>query len=273
VDLKLKEVKEVEEFKMVSIQKISKKQEKETFLIKGINYSTANSIRRSSQEIPILAIDTVEFYKNDSALSDEILAHRLGLVPLKSDKGLLPREKCTCKGKGCIKCKVVLKLKAQGPCTVYSKDLKTKGAEVIYKEMPLTILDKGQQLELSAEAVLGKGKEHAKFSPGLVYYNSYPLIEIKGELPKKCTEICPSKAIIEDKGKITIDPLKCDICGACTEECNEKGKDIIKITPSEQDFIFTIESWGQLPPHELFVEAVKALSNNLNDISKEIKKI
>ena len=133
---KLKEEKEEGEYKMVKIEKISSDKEKIVFLIKGINNSIANSIRRSIFEVPILAIDSVEFYKNDSALYDEILAHRLGLLPLRTSKTFTQREKCTCKGKGCIKCTLSFKLKAKGPKMVYAGDLKGKGAEMIYPEMP-----------------------------------------------------------------------------------------------------------------------------------------
>ncbi len=261
----------------ISIQKISKQENKIKFLVKEINYSLANALRRTAQEILILAIDTVEFYKNDSALSDEILAHRLGLVPLKTDKSFGEKDKCSCKGKGCIKCSVALKLKAIGPCTVYAKDFKVRGAEIIYKEMPLVILAKDQQLELAAQAILGKGKEHAKFSPGLVFYNSYPIIESKGELPKELIKICPLKAIKEEKGKVKIDPLKCDLCEACVEEYRNKEKTkakyTLKISPSETDFIFTVESWGQLSPKEILIDSVKTLDKNLNNLSKQINKI
>ncbi len=259
---------------MTTIQKISKDENRITFIVKDINYGLANSLRRSVQEIPVLAVDTVEFYKNDSALSDEILAHRIGLVPLRADKGMNLREDCSCKGKGCLKCTIALRLKVKGPCTVYSKDLKMKGAEIVYKDMPLVILSKDQELELAAEAILGKGKEHAKFSPGLVYYNSYPIIEIKGcNSCNNCSKTCPKKAIKEEKGKITIDPLKCDMCQACIEQCKDKGKDAIKITPSETDFIFTIESWGQLSCNELFTGLVDSLNENLTILSKQAKKI
>ncbi len=258
---------------MTTIQKISKKEKKAVFLIKDISYSLANSIRRSVQEVPVLAVDTVEFYKNDSALSDEILAHRLGLVPLKADKSLNESETCTCKGKGCMKCQIVIKLKATGPCTVYAKDMKMKGTEVIYKEMPIVFLEKGQQLELTAQAVLGKGIQHAKFSPGLVFYNSYPIIDIKGEFDKEISETCPRKAITEEKGKIKIDPLKCDMCEVCVEKTHEEKKGQIKISPSETDFVFTVESWGQLTPESLFSKSVKSLNDNLNVFSKELKKL
>ncbi len=46
----------------------------------------ANALRRSVDEIPVLAINEVDIYKNDSALYDEIIAHRLGLIVLKNQK-------------------------------------------------------------------------------------------------------------------------------------------------------------------------------------------
>ena len=50
------------------------------------NESLANAVRRSLSEVAILAVDEVEIFKNDSALYDEVLAHRIGLIPLKTDK-------------------------------------------------------------------------------------------------------------------------------------------------------------------------------------------
>src|SRR3989338_9050267 len=50
------------------------------------NESLANAIRRSVAEVPTLAINEVEIFKNDSAIYDEMLAHRLGLIPLKTPK-------------------------------------------------------------------------------------------------------------------------------------------------------------------------------------------
>ncbi|MEM4152976.1 MAG: DNA-directed RNA polymerase subunit D [Candidatus Pacearchaeota archaeon] len=258
----------------MKIEKILKTKEKAVFLVRGIRNSIANSIRRSVQEIPTLAIDLVEFYKNDSALYDEILAHRLGLIPLKAPKNFVPREKCSCKGKGCLKCTVVFKLKAKGPCTVYASDLKSKGAEVVFGDMPLVILEKDQELQLAAEAILGKGKEHAKFVPGLLWFNSYPIIAIKDcEGCGDCIAACPKKAIAMKNKEITIDPLKCDLCNACMEFIKTKSKKCaIEIKPSTEDFIFFVESFGSLTSEEIFIEAIKAIEENLNDLIKTIKK-
>lgn len=246
------------------------------FVIEGINTNLANTLRRTAEEVPILAIDTVEFVRNDSALYDEVLAHRLGLLPLKMDKTFTPVEECTCKGKGCAKCTASLSLKAIGPCTVYAKDLKGK-IKPVYGNMPIVVLQKDQELELIAQARLGKGKNHAKFSPSLIYYKQHPTLDFKEcDLCGACVDACPKKILNldEQKKKVVVsDILKCDLCEACAEACKAKGKDAIKISASEENFIFTIESWGQLSPREIFIETTKALSKNLQRLSAQISKI
>ena len=55
----------------------------------GIDASIANSFRRILlSEVPTMAIEKVHVYNNTSVIQDEILAHRLGLIPLKADPRL-----------------------------------------------------------------------------------------------------------------------------------------------------------------------------------------
>ncbi|UCD20822.1 MAG: DNA-directed RNA polymerase subunit D [archaeon] len=255
----------------MKIEKIKSTSGKATFIVRGIDFSFANALRRSVSEIPVLAVDTVEFYKNDSALYDEFLAHRLGLVPLKAPKTFTLRSKCTCKGKGCLKCTASFKLKAKGSKTVYTSELKGRGAEIALKEIPIVLLEKDQELELSAEAILETAKEHAKFSTGLTWFNALPEITIKGcDACGKCIEICPKGVIkLKDKG-ITINSLNCDMCEACVDLCKDL-KDAISMKPSETDFLFNIESFGQLEPKKIFSESVKALDANLKTLTKAVK--
>lgn len=245
---------------------LQKKDEKISFSTE-IGESLANAIRRSVLEIPILAVDEVEFRNNDSVLYDEILALRLGLLPLETSKSLLLEEKCKCKGKGCARCSIQLKLQAKGPCMVYAKDLKGK-AKPVYPDMPIVQLGEGQELELIATAKLGKGIEHTKFSPGLVYYRNIPEIETDNKCNqcRKCIEACPQKILKLNKNKVELsDEYKCDLCEACVEACkkeNKEGKSAIQIKPGKE-IIFFIESWGQIKAKEILTEAVKVLNDNL----------
>lgn len=252
------------------IKLISKDKNKLVFTT-DMGDSLANAIRRSTTEIPILAIDEVEIYKNDSALYDEIIAHRLGLVPLAKEK-LTWKENCSCNEKGCSKCTIDLKIKAVGPGIVYSKNLKGK-AEPVFGEIPIVLLNKDQELELVATARLGKGIEHAKFSPGLIYYRNLAKIEVGKECDdcKKCIEACPQKILSIEKGKIDSKEIwKCDLCEACVETCKKHGKAAIKIG-KDGNLVFFIESWGQLDAKEIFTGAIEALQGNLKELGKEIK--
>ncbi|KAK8740116.1 hypothetical protein OTU49_003047 [Cherax quadricarinatus] len=52
----------------------------------GFNISLVNAYRRIIlAEVPTMAIEKVYMYNNTSIVQDEVLAHRLGLVPLKVD--------------------------------------------------------------------------------------------------------------------------------------------------------------------------------------------
>ena len=87
------------------IKIINKTNEKLSFKT-DMSISLANAIRRSVNYIPLLAVDSLEISKNDSALYDELIAHRVGLVPLKNENLKLPSD-CDCgKEEGCGKCRV-----------------------------------------------------------------------------------------------------------------------------------------------------------------------
>jgi DNA-directed RNA polymerase subunit D len=146
------------------------------FSVDGMKQSLASAFRRvMMSEVPTMAIEWVDFKKNDSALNDEIIAHRLGLVPLTFDKKAynLPEE-CSCNGKGCSRCQVKLVLKKKGPATVYDGDLKSDAKDVkpVHEKIPIVELLEGQNLQLEAIAQLGTGRQHAKWQAAVVGYEA-----------------------------------------------------------------------------------------------------
>lgn len=230
------------------IKIISKTPEKIEF-IADADISLANALRRSVYEIPVLAVDEVDLYRNDSALYDEIVAHRIGLIPLKNQK---LKEGET----------VEMKLSVEGR-EVLSSDL---GKEVVYPDMPIVLLNADQGVEVVAKAKVGKGKDHAKFIPGLVYYRYLTKVSISkdGEKHKELAELYP--AIFEFDGKLKIkNEYQCDL-----DESDVTDFKGISIEQTDQ-LVFTIESWGQMKADEIFNETIKALQKNLTEFSKELK--
>ncbi len=167
------------------------------FTLKEASYPKANALRRAlMSEVPIMAIDEVDFFENTSNLFDEFIAHRLGLIPLVTPKTATSKSKAT------------FHLEAKGPTVVYSKDLKTKSnVKPVYDNIPIIKLGEEQNLRLEATAIMGTGKQHAKFQPCIASYNvhktnennfdfeieSFGNLEPK-ELLKKAVEILKEKA-------------------------------------------------------------------------------
>jgi len=246
-----------------------------TLTLKDIDPSTANAIRRTIlADVPTLAIDDVRITENSSSLYDESIAHRLGLIPIKTDLGLFNfKSECKCKGKGCPSCTLTLTLdvecKKNNIQTVYSHDLKSSDPKLKPVEgIPIARLGKGQKITLEAEAVLGTAKEHAKWQSAVAGYKYYPIIKISSKCTncKECVDACPVNILKAEKGKITItDKKACTLCNSCVEVCEE---DAITVDGDDTKFIFKIESQGAIPPKEIFKIACEILEGKAKELSK-----
>jgi len=240
------------------------------FILKNTNAEFLNAFRRTAMfELPVMAIEDVFFVENSSALYDEVLAHRLGLVPLTTDlKSYNLREECKCKGKGCARCQVKLTLKEKGPKMVYASDFKSKDPSVkpVFENTQLVLLAEGQEVELEAVAQLGKGKVHTKWSPGLIFYQHYPNITISKGLKdaKVALEHCPRNVFELKGGKLQVKNL--EACNLCLS-CQDRTAGGVTIESVKDKFIVNIESWGQLPPKTIFEETTKLLKEQFNSYS------
>lgn len=222
-----------------------------------ISESLANSIRRYLNQIPILAIDEVEIYKNDSPLYDETVAHRIGLIPIKTDK--LTRKDSV----------VDMKISSKGPGFVYSGDI-SGGPEIAYKGIPITYLNEGQELQAVLTTKPGKGAEHSKYSPGILFYRGVVEISMDEGLHDELKKLCPNNEIKKGSKKITIlDNQKDEISDICEEICKENEKSL-EITPKEE-LVISIESFGQMDVKDIFKNSISALKKDLEDVSKKIK--
>ncbi|MGC8479516.1 MAG: DNA-directed RNA polymerase subunit D [Candidatus Micrarchaeia archaeon] len=133
------------------------------FKLKGAGFNFANALRRIlMNSVQCFAIDTVTFYENSTAMFDEYIAHRLGLIPILSPKGYNKEDE------------ILFKLNAEGPTVIYSKDIigSDKYVKVANDNIPIMKLANGQKLRVDAKAVMNTGAKSSKFQPGLATYKA-----------------------------------------------------------------------------------------------------
>ncbi len=249
----------------MDVKKVSDKGGITKILVKGTDHVFMNSIRRAAMNsVPVFAIEDVTFYDNSSILFDEYLAHRLGLLPIKTD----PK-------KFKLGDKVKFTLDKEGPGTIYSKDIKTTDPviDIIEKEIPVAKLKKGQRIRLEATAIMGVGKEHAKWQPAIISYNQLPVITVGKDcnLCKDCVENCSKGALEIKANKVVLkDPLQCNLCGKCKDICKTGA---FKLEYDTSSYILAVESHGSLGTQDVLLGAVNALAGKNKEFMEKIKKV
>jgi len=266
----------------------------------------ANAFRRLMiSEVPSMATEKVYIYNNTSIIQDEILAHRLGLIPLKADprKFEYKLEQSDEEGNELDSLTFTLEVK----CSWRNKDLKEgRNFDAMYKNHniysgQMKWIPKGKQATLYSEAdvgpcesdiliskmrpghefnikmiaVKGIGKDHAKFSPvSCASYRLLPEIRLTREVSGR-------DAILLQKcftpGVIEIDKDQCAyVKNARYDNCSRNVyrfphlADAVTISRVRNHFIFTVESLGAYKPEEIFIEAVKALKKKCSALLEEL---
>jgi len=183
-----------------------------------------NAIRRLSiSEVPTLAIDDVVILDNSSVMHDEAIAHRLGLIPLRTDlsRFVMPHD-CDCKSTlGCSKCRVLLVLDSEASektKVVTSGELLSEDELVkpVSKDIPIIVLAPSQKLKFEAYARLGVGKDHAKWQP------------TSAAIVKDGNNENESILIIETNGALTAE----EVVVAAIEKLNSKVKNFNRVIQS-----------------------------------------
>ncbi len=240
-----------------------------------------NSLRRVMlAELPKLAIDDVIIYDNTSALFDEMISHRLGLIPIPTtDLSILSfRSECKCGGKGCPSCTVRYTLSKEGECVVYSGDLQPEHPSFAITEtlVPIVELAKDQRIILEVEAVLGRGKDHAKWQVVLapryrmdtvMSFDKKHINEVKAfvqELPKDFVmEIKGDKLELKDHSKLPM-----------FEAYLEKKKDnLISVTKDPSKLTFSFETDGSMSAKAALQESINILAKKYEEFRSLLKDI
>jgi DNA-directed RNA polymerase subunit D len=262
---------------------LEKKENYLRFFISGFDVALANSLRRTMMtEVPVMAIDDVIIIENSSPIKDEVLAHRLGFLPLKTDNEayVLPNQ-CTCNSElGCSNCSVTLTLDSDardGSRSVYSKELKSSDPAIhpVHENIPIIKLAQGQNVRLEAYAKLGLGINHAKWQPtSSCTYKYASIIRINRRKCTKCTkcvDACPKHVL--QMGGNTLRVINDDHCNLCRECENICPEDAIRVEWRKNSYIFNIESTGALAPETIFLTAIDILKEKAIEFTQQIEQL
>lgn len=258
----------------MNVRVLDKKESKITFVLDGATPAFANALRRIMvSEVQTLAIDTVSFHENGSVLFDEVIAHRLGMVPFSFNyKDYNTKDECKCKGKGCSSCQVVFALEKTGPVAVYSGDLKSsdKGVKPLDENVLLVELHEGQTLKLEATARMGNGIEHAKWQVANAVYQYYPEIKIidKDKLQKHLKGSL--KELFVEKGS-KLEPA--DLARSDVYKQLEDETGALKVEMDPTKFLFKVESLSGLNPEDVVSISAKILEEKAATFKKELAEL
>jgi DNA-directed RNA polymerase subunit D len=254
-----------------------------TLIVDGVNHAFVNALRRTLMaDVPKMSIEDVTVYDNTSAIFDEMIAHRLGLVPIPTDlQAFVPREECTCENEGCTNCTILYTLSKEGPGLVVSGDLTP--ADPAFKlpdpDIPIAKLVEGQRVMLEAGATMGTGRKHAKFQPVHgASYREVPIVDTSGMtplMPKTIADIeksAPADSVVVEDGKLrVIDAEKADTyLRSAVTVYDIEG---VKLDYEKDKFIFRFETDGALHPKDALQKALEILMEKMKHVEAEVPKL
>ncbi|MFC4246315.1 DNA-directed RNA polymerase subunit D [Natribaculum luteum] len=242
------------------VEFVEREDRKARFLVRGVTPAFANGIRRAMiADVPTMAIDTVRFVENSSVMFDEQLALRLGLVPLTT-----PPE-----GEFTEDDTVTLSIDVEGPATAYSGDLVSSDALVqpADENVPIIELKDDQRLEAEADAVLDRGKDHAKHQGGVaVGYRHLQRVEVGDDVPEfEEQERRIVRGVIEEDGELVpTSEFDHDLSN------RYPGKEV-RVEDVPNAFVFHVETDGSFTVDELVARAVDSIEARATELEEAVQ--
>ncbi|MFA5860752.1 MAG: DNA-directed RNA polymerase subunit D [Candidatus Thermoplasmatota archaeon] len=265
------------------------------FAVKGTTPSILNAIRRTMlSQVPKLAIEDVTIYDNTSALFDEMIAHRLGLLPVPTDLNAFnrrwkdnnanPKEaSCACNGEGCASCTVLFTLSKEGPCMVLSGDLVPAGDakfKIVDPKIPIVKLLDGQRVMLETGAILGTGLEHGKWQAvNAAGYMEYPTVKLgnhavpQATIEKMQRTAPPGAFTFENNGFRVTDVQKAAAYLPSAKKLYAPDLDHVEIGSEAGHWLFRVETDGSLRPDVAIRKAISIVMEKLKEVESESTKL
>ncbi len=161
---------------MISIELLEEDEKSVRVLLSDVPLAIANALRRFAiNEVPTMAVEEILIIENSSSMPNDVLTHRISLIPFISDiDRYVPPEECDCGNRlGCERCAVRFVLRAEAkdePITVYSGDMipeEETNVKPVSPKIPIVKLAPGQRIEMELYVRVGKGRKHAKWQAAI----------------------------------------------------------------------------------------------------------
>ena len=291
---------------MVKTKILKEEDNKIQVLLSKTDRSFANALRRSLiSDTPKMAIDSVRFqlgtkeqddeiWETTGPIPDEMVAQRLAMIPIPTvhDKFYFQDECPNCKDlveadRGCLECQMIYTCVVFGTEEgrwVIAGDMKYLGEEALeipdeFKSIPITKLMKGQMIEFYATAIMGRGRDHTKWSPvcGVTFrprrigvLNNKTKAKILWDMDLEISAKDFNKdGKLEDVDKVAILTKELNHVGDGTEE-SRTFKDAISLEEVSGEFILSFETDGSMSPKTAFMRAVEELSGGFGSLEKDL---
>ena len=291
---------------MVKIEILEETDESIKLLLSETDRSLANALRRSLiTDVPKMAIDEVRFqlgtkeeegevWETTGPIPDEMVAQRLAMIPIPTihDKFYFQDECPNCKDlveedRGCLECQMIYTCVVFGTEEgrwVTADDLKYLGEESLeipteYKTIPITKLLKGQMIEFYATAVMGRGKDHTKWSSVCgVSFSPRRIGVLNNKTKAKILwdmDLEINAKHFDKEGKLT----DIDKVSTLTSELNNVGegievsrdfKDAITLEDVPGEFILHFETDGSMTPRTAFLKASEELGARFGSLDQDL---
>jgi DNA-directed RNA polymerase subunit D len=279
---------------MVKIKILKEEDNKIQVLLSETDRSFANALRRSLiSDTPKMAIDSVRFqlgtkeqddeiWETTGPIPDEMVAQRLAMIPIPT-----VHDKFYFQDEGCLECQMIYTCVVFGTEEgrwVIAGDMKYLGEEALeipdeFKSIPITKLMKGQMIEFYATAIMGRGRDHTKWSPvcGVTFHprrigvlNNKTKAKILWDMDLEISAKDFNKdGKLEDVDKVAILTDELNHVGEGTEE-SRTFKDAIYLEEVSGEFILSFETDGSMSPKTAFMRAVEELSGGFGSLEKDL---
>ncbi len=261
---------------------------------KDVNYSFVNSIRRSLVSmVPCLALHEIDFhmgslgsyvdeesgdereYESISAMFNEIVAHRIGMLPVPTDEKTIEAFGDSIDD-DTKQPDIMYSLHKQGPCTVYSGDLEPVSGDtslvIPETNVPLVKLAEGQAILVYAKAKIGNAQKHTKWQCAVAprFYQA-PTINVSSGKGSKAIFDIIDKKNFKKKGKSHVidNPVEAHEALRKLEQLwnDKEAKEAMEVSTKKDHFIFEFETNGAMKAKLALEQALKALDGHCNEFA------